>query len=61
MCSKKFTVTPNCFFELDDVEKDWTWTRPFDYIFSRGMTGSFTDVQGIINKAYEYEDLTPDV
>ncbi|KAH6987061.1 S-adenosyl-L-methionine-dependent methyltransferase [Ilyonectria destructans] len=36
-------VPPNCTFEVDDVEKDWTWTKPFDYIFVRLMAGSFAD------------------
>ncbi|KAF7552037.1 hypothetical protein G7Z17_g4572 [Cylindrodendrum hubeiense] len=36
-------VPPNCTFEVDDVEKDWTWTKKFDYIFVRLMAGSFAD------------------
>ncbi|KAI5459417.1 S-adenosyl-L-methionine-dependent methyltransferase [Mariannaea sp. PMI_226] len=36
-------VPPNCTFEVDDVEKDWTWGSKFDYIFVRLMTGSFAD------------------
>ncbi|CAH0058293.1 unnamed protein product [Clonostachys solani] len=34
-------VPPNCQFEVDDLEKEWTWTKPFDYIFSRMMIMSF--------------------
>lgn len=40
-------------FELDDLEKEWTWTRPFDFIFSRILAGSLEDTEGFIRKAYE--------
>ncbi|KAL0931874.1 tam domain methyltransferase [Colletotrichum truncatum] len=46
-------VPPNCSFELDDLEKEWTWTRPFDFIFCRNMIGSFTDWDKLIKKAYD--------
>ncbi|KAJ3539967.1 hypothetical protein NM208_g5269 [Fusarium decemcellulare] len=36
-----------------DLEKDWTWTKPFDFIFSRVMAGSFQDYQAYIQKAYD--------
>ena len=49
-----YSVPPNCSFEIDDVEKDWTWSKPFDFIFSRVMAGSFTDYQAYIDKAYAY-------
>ncbi|KAH7353549.1 TAM domain methyltransferase [Plectosphaerella cucumerina] len=45
-------VPPNCSFEVDDLEKDWTWKEPFDFIFSRVMAGSFTDHQAHVNKAF---------
>jgi hypothetical protein len=47
------SVPPNCTFEIDDLEKDWTWKKPFDFIFSRMMTGSFSDPQAMAHKAYE--------
>ncbi|KAF4985585.1 hypothetical protein FDECE_16461 [Fusarium decemcellulare] len=46
-------VPVNCSFEIDDLEKDWTWTTPFDFIFSRVMAGSFQDYQAYIQKAYD--------
>lgn len=46
-------VPPNCIFELDDLEKDWTWTKPFDLILSRAMAGSFSDYEAFTQKAYE--------
>ena len=47
------SVPPNCSFEIDDIEQAWTWTYPFDYIFSRMMVGSFADWDGFVAKAYE--------
>ncbi|RGP77203.1 hypothetical protein FLONG3_4718 [Fusarium longipes] len=46
-------VPPNCNFEIDDLEKEWTWKQPFDFIFCRMMTGSFSDPQAMAHKAYE--------
>ncbi|PNH59500.1 hypothetical protein VD0002_g8053 [Verticillium dahliae] len=46
-------VPPNCHFELDDLEKDWTWSKPFDFIFCRMMTGSFANNENIVQKAYD--------
>lgn len=45
-------VPPNCTFECDDLEKEWTWSKPFGLIFARVMTGCFPDMQEFINKAY---------
>ncbi|KLU85185.1 hypothetical protein MAPG_04215 [Magnaporthiopsis poae ATCC 64411] len=45
-------VPPNCSFEIDDIEKDWTWSKKFDFIFSRMMTGSFADYRSIVEKAF---------
>ncbi|KAF6844657.1 methyltransferase domain-containing protein [Colletotrichum musicola] len=46
-------VPPNCRFELDDIEKEWTWSQPFDFIFIRSMTGAITDWPGLIEKAFD--------
>ncbi|KAI8215213.1 putative hydro-lyase [Colletotrichum sp. SAR 10_76] len=45
-------VSPNCSFEVDDVEKEWTWTTPFDFIFIRAMIASFKSWPDMISKAY---------
>ncbi|KAM5345069.1 hypothetical protein ACJ41O_010931 [Fusarium nematophilum] len=45
-------VPVNCSFEIDDLEKEWTWTKHFDFVFSRVMAGSFQDYQAYIKKAY---------
>ncbi|WQF81620.1 Putative S-adenosyl-L-methionine-dependent methyltransferase superfamily [Colletotrichum destructivum] len=46
-------VPPNCSFEVDDVEKEWTWREPFDFIFIRSMIASFSSWPDMIAKAYE--------
>ncbi|KAH7251387.1 S-adenosyl-L-methionine-dependent methyltransferase [Fusarium tricinctum] len=60
-------VPPNCVFEIDDLEKEWTWSEPFDFIFARTMTGSFADTERFVKNAYsnlepggylEMQDLT---
>lgn len=49
----RYSVPPNCSFEIDDIEKEWTWSKPFDFIFSRTLAGSFSDTQAFIQNAYE--------
>ncbi|KAK7421594.1 hypothetical protein QQX98_002061 [Neonectria punicea] len=46
-------VPPNCKFEIDDLEKEWTWKIPFDYVFSRMMTGSFANPEAMAKKVFE--------
>ncbi|RSL44935.1 hypothetical protein CEP53_010987 [Fusarium sp. AF-6] len=45
-------LPPNCTFEIDDLEKEWTWKTPFDFIFCRMMTGSFADPKAMAKKVY---------
>ncbi|TDZ46831.1 Secondary metabolism regulator LAE1 [Colletotrichum trifolii] len=45
-------VPPNLSFELDDLEKDWTWSKPFDFIFGRVLAGSISNYHDFIAKAY---------
>ncbi|GJC85552.1 secondary metabolism regulator LAE1 [Colletotrichum liriopes] len=47
-------VPPNCIFEIDDLEKEWTWTEPFDFIFARNMNGSFANWDGVMTQAYDH-------
>lgn len=51
--SSVYSVPPNCTFEVDDVEKDWTWSKPFDYIFVRLMAGSFADWDRFTRQCWE--------
>ena len=45
-------------FEIDDLEKDWTWSKPFDFIMTRATAGSFSDWDAYTKKAYESVDLS---
>ncbi|CAG9947092.1 unnamed protein product [Clonostachys rosea f. rosea IK726] len=36
-------VPPNVEFQVDDLEDDWTFSEPFDYIYTRFMTVSFAN------------------
>ncbi|KAJ9144713.1 TAM domain methyltransferase [Pleurostoma richardsiae] len=47
------SVLPNCSFEVDDLEKEWTWSQKFDFIYSRAMLGCFADLQSIIQMCYD--------
>ncbi|KAK2026878.1 methyltransferase domain-containing protein [Colletotrichum zoysiae] len=46
-------VSPNCSFEVDDIEKEWAWKEPFDFIFIRNMCGSFSNWADVITQAYD--------
>ncbi|KAK1994033.1 methyltransferase domain-containing protein [Colletotrichum falcatum] len=46
-------VPPNVRFHVDDVEEDWTFSRPFDYIHSRMMTGSIRDWRRYAKQCYD--------
>jgi len=50
-------VPPNCAFEIDDLEKEWTWTKKFDFIFARGMATAFASWPELMRKAYKYVAL----
>lgn len=45
-------VPPNVQFEIDDVEDEWTYRKPFDYIHSRYMAGSIRDWPALISQCY---------
>lgn len=46
-------IPPNCVFETDDLEMDWTWSIPFDLIHSRMMIGSFANWQKFLQQSFE--------
>ncbi|KAK2065913.1 methyltransferase domain-containing protein [Colletotrichum caudatum] len=46
-------VPPNLKFEIDDVEEDWVWSRPFDYIHSRVMTASISNWETYLRQCYK--------
>lgn len=46
-------VPPNVMFEVDDIEDEWTYSQPFDYIHSRVMTSSVADWPQYLKKCYD--------
>jgi hypothetical protein len=52
-----FRIPPNCTFEVDDLEKPWTWKQPFDFIHSSNVGQGIRDWPQYIKKMYE--NLTP--
>lgn len=40
-------------FEVDDIEEPWTYSRPFDLIHARMMTGSITDWPKFFDSAFK--------
>ncbi|KAJ3960545.1 hypothetical protein N0V92_002796 [Colletotrichum tropicale] len=49
----KLNTPPNCRFEVDDVDKDWTWSQPFDFVFIRGGNSCFESWEKLLRKAYD--------
>ncbi|WQF89507.1 Putative S-adenosyl-L-methionine-dependent methyltransferase superfamily [Colletotrichum destructivum] len=47
------SVPPNVRFEVDDIEEDWLYSQPFDYIHLRFMNGSLADWKKTVTKAYD--------
>jgi hypothetical protein len=62
-------VPPNCRFEVDDADDDWTYSHSFDYIHGRMLIAALdTDFPSVISKAYaalnpggwfELQDMLP--
>lgn len=40
-------------FEVDDVESEWQYSRPFDYVHSRYMAGSIADWPRLMSQCYK--------
>ncbi|KAF4303551.1 putative tam domain methyltransferase protein [Botryosphaeria dothidea] len=48
-------VPPNCKFEIDDAERDWTWPEDtFDYIHNRNFVCSIRDWPRLIEQCYRH-------
>jgi SAM-dependent methyltransferase len=48
-------VPPNCRFEIDDAEAEWTWPEDhFDYIHNRNFVCAIRDWPRLIQKTYQY-------
>lgn len=50
-------VPPNVEFLVDDIEEDWSFRAPFDFIFARFMTGSVQDWPRFFKQSFE--NLSP--
>ncbi|KAJ4288832.1 hypothetical protein N0V88_007161 [Collariella sp. IMI 366227] len=49
-----FRVAPNVEFFIDDLEADWNFVRPFDFIYARFLTGSIKDWPRFFAQALEH-------
>ncbi|KAF3805671.1 Secondary metabolism regulator LAE1 [Colletotrichum gloeosporioides] len=45
-------IPANVMFEIDDIEEDWTWSKPFDYIHSRMMNSNIGNWDDYVAQAY---------
>ncbi|CAM1503446.1 Fc.00g082220.m01.CDS01 [Cosmosporella sp. VM-42] len=50
-------VPQNVEFHIDDLDEDWTYSEPFDYIHSRMMNFSVQNWHGYLRKIFQ--NLTP--
>ncbi|KAI9805716.1 MAG: hypothetical protein M1833_005209 [Piccolia ochrophora] len=50
-------VPPNCTFEVDDAEAQWTNSGKFDFIHARMMVGSFRNWPRFLEQVYEFSYL----
>lgn len=46
-------VPPNCKFEIDDFEMDWTFSFPFDFIHARNIEGSVRNHHKLFGQAFD--------
>lgn len=46
-------VPPNCKFEIDDYDSEWTYKQEFDLIHGRLMVTSMADPRALFRKAYD--------
>ncbi|RKL29930.1 hypothetical protein BFJ72_g11799 [Fusarium proliferatum] len=48
-----FSIPPNVTFEIDDIEDEWTYSKPFDYIHSRFMTSCISDWKKYLTQCFQ--------
>lgn len=46
-------VPPNCYFEINDFESPWEFSKPFDFIHARGLAGSVRDFPQFFERTLE--------
>jgi len=48
-------MSPNCHFEIDDIEQTWTWKQDsFDYIFARDLLLCIRDWPRLVNQCFKH-------
>jgi hypothetical protein len=47
------SVPPNVTFFVDDLEAEWTYRTPFDFIYMRFMTASIKDFPNLFGQAFK--------
>ncbi|KAF5650126.1 methyltransferase [Fusarium tjaetaba] len=45
-------IPTNLQFQVDDLEDEWTFSYPFDFIFARVMTGSIGDFPKFFTQSF---------
>jgi len=48
------SVPPNVEFFVDDLEEEWTYQTPFDFIYMRLLTGSILNWPKLFGQAFKY-------
>ncbi|KAK1460630.1 hypothetical protein CCUS01_08735 [Colletotrichum cuscutae] len=52
--TQPYIVATNVKFEIDDIDEEWTYTTPFDYIHSRFMSSSIADWRAYLTKCFNH-------
>ncbi|WDK16620.1 methyltransferase domain-containing protein [Colletotrichum graminicola] len=47
-------VPPNCRFQIDDFEKEWTFNTEFDFIHARNLEGCIADLPGLLKQCFAH-------
>ncbi|KAJ9270770.1 hypothetical protein DTO212C5_3267 [Paecilomyces variotii] len=47
-------VPPNVQFYIDNIEKDWNYESPFNFIHARYLAVAMEDYAGLVKKAYQH-------
>jgi len=48
------SVPPNVEFRIDDLEEEWVFHAPFDFIYIRCLAGSIRNWPRMMQQAFEY-------
>ncbi|RSL89655.1 hypothetical protein CEP52_014859 [Fusarium oligoseptatum] len=50
---RKTSVPPNVQFQIDDIDEEWTYSMPFDFVHSRMMNSSVKDWRVYLKKCLQ--------